>query len=169
MMLFKSDLSTLRGDLSHSAWHLWLKFRKGVKLSVRNKNWYWSSGEEKGLSWFYEHSRSHPALRPTQQKCGSVISLLRMGLLLRHSGAVEMDMWFSNAWDRLVIKYSSILWSYQLSLLHIGNMRKVLHKNQNLGKTSKKTPQLWAKNIDKMGQRCLETPEQEGMEFWPSR
>lgn len=34
---FKSDLSALGGYLSRSAWHLWLKFRKGVKLSVQNK------------------------------------------------------------------------------------------------------------------------------------
>lgn len=97
----KSDLSALGGDLAHSAWHLWLKFRKGVKLSVQNKNCYSSFDEEQDLAWFDEHSRSRPSLRPSQHKCGSVTSLLQMGSLLRHAGSLGMDMWFSNAWERL--------------------------------------------------------------------
>lgn len=65
---FKSDLSALGGYLSRSAWHLWLKFRKGVKLSVQNKTHYPSFDEEWDFAWFHEHSRSRPALRPCQPR-----------------------------------------------------------------------------------------------------
>lgn len=60
------------------------------------------------------------------------------------------------------IKYSSILWPHQLSLFCIGKKRKIFRKNQNLGNVAKKNPQSWAKNIDKLGQRYLATPEQAG-------
>lgn len=97
----------------------------------------------------------------------SVISLLRVGSLLHHAGSVEMDMWFSSA--GCVVKYNPILWPQPLSPYCIGKKRKVICKDQNLGNAAKKNPQSWAKTIDKMGWRCLETPEQEGLELWSNR
>lgn len=147
---FKSDLSTLRGDLSDSAWHLWFKFRKRVKLSVMNENCYSSFDEEQWVM-------SCPQTKSAQAwQCHFTVAdgIAAASRWLIGNGYVGFQCLGKIMW--LNISPFSGLINFVSPVLE---RRKVLCKNENLGNPAKKNLSIMSQNHrkKKMGQRCLKT------------
>lgn len=133
----------------------WLKFRKGLRLSVQNENSKPGFGGEQDSAGFGE-LRSRPALRAGQHRRGSVTSLLRMGSLLHHPASGDMALWFLQRLGKAV-GLNTVPLPPHINFLSSALERrgKVLCEDQNLGNAAKgkKILKSGAKTTEKMSWR----------------